>query len=167
MNRIQITPQLHLEVEQFLYREAALLDDGQFEDWLSHFTDDVFYFVPVRETLEDHAGVRKLGEMPLFMDGKEQLQLRIARLRTGLAHAETPPSRTRHNLNNILLTPIETGVSVRANLSISVSRLERTEFSLYGLRLDELRKVDGVWKIARRKVVLDQSVLPRAISVLF
>ncbi len=167
MSLVSVTPELQLEIERFLYKEASLLDDRKFEEWLSQLTDDVQYFVPVRETLEENDGVRKFGEMALFMDGKDQLQLRIARLGTGLAHAETPPSRTRHNLSNILLTSVENGISVRANITVSVCRLERTEVNYYGMRRDELRMADGEWKIARREVILDQSVLPRSISVLF
>lgn len=36
------------EIEQFLYREARLLDDRQFQEWLDLLTDDIRYWMPVR-----------------------------------------------------------------------------------------------------------------------
>ena len=39
------------EVEQFLYREAQLLDEGRFHEWLELFTEDVSYWMPIRESV--------------------------------------------------------------------------------------------------------------------
>ena len=43
---------LQLEVERFLYDEAALLDERRFWEWLELFTDDVRYWMPLREAIE-------------------------------------------------------------------------------------------------------------------
>ena len=60
---------VRLEVEEFLFREAALLDDRRFEEWVDLFTDDTHYFMPIRRT----RGRRELakeftqpGEMAFF-----------------------------------------------------------------------------------------------------
>src|SRR5713226_8673687 len=92
------------EVEQFLYREARLLDDRRFHEWLELLTDDVHYWVPIRETMQQQPdGFHPEDELAVsYMDdNKEFLTMRIARLDTGLAHAETPPSRTRHLITNV------------------------------------------------------------------
>lgn len=156
------------EIEQFLYREGSLLDDGKFEEWLEFFTDDLHYFVPVRETLENaEHGVLGVKNISLINDSKNDLTQRILRLGTGLAHAETPRSRTRHNINNVMIEPAGNEYRVRCNIQISVSRLEKTEFNFYGCRYDSIRRSDTGLKISQRKVILDQTLLPRAISVLF
>ena len=104
------------EVEQFLYREARLLDERRFHEWLELWTDDARYWVPVRTSrypriskaisiqdpdryVEDE--VSREGELAILDETKEGLERRIARLDTGMAWAEDPPSRTRHLLSNI------------------------------------------------------------------
>lgn len=160
---------LQHDVEQFLYLEASLLDDGKYAEWLDLFTDDTQYFVPIRETLDnEQEGVGGINDIPLMVDNKESLGLRIARLGTGMAHAEMPRTRTRHNVSNVMVNPIDVDTfNVRCNIYVSGSRLETIEFSFYGYRLDTLKRVNGELKISQRKVILDQSLLPRAISILF
>lgn len=101
-------------------------------------------------------------------DDREFLEMRVARLESPLAHAEQPPSRTRHFVTNIEV--VEAGadeVDAHANILVFQSRLERTEGFYVGKRQDRLRRVDSAWMIARRAVVLDQALLPRSISFLF
>jgi 3-phenylpropionate/cinnamic acid dioxygenase small subunit len=94
---------LHYEVEQFLYREARMLDDGRLHEWLDLFTDDVRYYIPTRQTMQHRReGIYDEDEysVAIIRDDKEFLKKRVGRLDTGLAHAETPPSRTRHLIAN-------------------------------------------------------------------
>ncbi len=159
---------LQREVERFLYREAGLLDDGRFRDWLELFTDDAVYWMPARETRDDASGVAGPGEMALFEDDKAFLLARIERLESGFAHAETPPSRTRHFVSNIEIVEARPGeLVVRSNILVFQSRLERTENFYVGCREDRLRRAADGWRIARRKITLDQTLLPRTLSVLF
>jgi 3-phenylpropionate/cinnamic acid dioxygenase small subunit len=164
-----VTPELQLDVERFLFREAELLDSARYDDWLALMTDDIRYWMPVRETVsEQKDAVRGAREMTVFDDDKEFLKARIQRLHTGLAHAETPPSRTRHFLSNFDLTAQAGGeIDAACNMIVYQTRLERTEAFYVGRREDRLRRVDGKWRIARRKIVLDQTLLPRTISILF
>ena len=94
-------------VEQFLYREARLLDEGRFHEWLGLFTDDIHYWMSARANrypkssraiaiLEtaDCAG-DDADELGLFDENISTLTARVARLDTGMAWAEDPPSRTR------------------------------------------------------------------------
>ena len=164
--------QLRQEIEEFLYHEAWLLDEGRLYEWVELFTDDARYWMPVRETIQGNdSGIPEEGELaqPLFDDDKNFLLLRVKRLDTGLAHAETPRSRTRHLITNIWLgedaTPDE--VPVYSNFLVYQARLERSEHFFLGKREDRLRKVDGQWKIAKRKIVLEQTLLPRTLSILF
>jgi dibenzofuran dioxygenase beta subunit len=161
--------ELRQEVEEFLYWEARLLDDGRFYEWLELFTEDARYWMPARETRErGEEGVCKEGELSLFEDDKNFLVMRVRRLDTGLAHAEQPPSRTRHFISNIEVLHEEGNeIDVNSNVLGFQSRIEKSECFFVGKREDRLRKVDGAWRICRRKIVLDQTLLPRSISILF
>lgn len=156
-------------VEQFLFREARLLDDGRFDDWLALFADDALYWMPARETRakrEDE--LTRPGELAIFEDDKQFLGERIRRLEGGLAHAEMPPSRTRRLVTNVEIVAEEAGeVEVRSNFILFQARRESSEIFYVGSRTDRLRRAGDSFKIARRKIVLDQTLVPRSISVFF
>jgi biphenyl 2,3-dioxygenase beta subunit len=162
------------EINDFLIHEARLLDDRSFNEWLDLFTDDVVYWMPDRynalNMIHPADGVSKPGELALFEETKHTLHTRVARLATGLAWAEVPPSRTRHLISNVQVEPnaTESEVQVRSNFLIYRTQLEHSQDLFVGTRDDVLRKVDGMWKIARRTILLDQTVLASAnLSVFF
>lgn len=96
--------------------------------------------------------------------------MRIARLDTGMAWAEDPPSHTQHFLSNIEGKRGKTASELKAYSNILVYRSRgATEQDFFvGGREDVLRHVDGAWKIARRKIVLNQHVwLAKNASIFF
>src|ERR1700733_7098100 len=95
---------LWLELMPFYIREAWLLDERKFKEWLDLFTDDVLYFMPRRKNVprrESHRELPPLGDLAILADDKRYLEIRVARLDTGMAWAEDPPSRTRHMIGNL------------------------------------------------------------------
>jgi 3-phenylpropionate/cinnamic acid dioxygenase small subunit len=169
------------EVEQFLYREARLLDERRFREWLDLFTDDLRYFMVNRSNryppaskaiavLDPSAAPDREDERAILDESKETLAARVARLDTGMAWAEDPPSRTRHLIANIEVEPgaAEGEVEACCNFIVYRSRGEREEDFYVGARRDLLRRVGGAWRIARRRLVLDQNVLSaKNVSVFF
>ena len=178
-------PDLIREVEQFLYREARLLDDRRFHEWVQLFTDDVRYFMAGRSNrypkhskaiaildparyVEDDTG--REDELAILDETKETLLSRVARLDTGMAWAEDPPSRTRHMITNI---EVESGerddeLNIYSNFLAYRSRAGTEEDFYVGARQDVLRREGGEWKIARRRMVLDQNVLSaKNVSIFF
>ena len=155
---------LWFELMQFYIREAWLLDQRQFKEWLDIFTDDVLYFMPRRKNVlrrELHREVTPLGDLAILEEDKRYLEMRVARLETGMAWAEDPPSRTRHLVGNLEVTPLENGeVSARTAFLVSRSHLETDHQLLSGSREDVLRKKrGGTWQVARRTILLDANVL--------
>ena len=167
---------VHREVEQFLYREARLLDERRFDEWLALLTDDVRYWMAGRANryprhskavaILDAAryvddDMTREDELAILDEDKTSLIGRVRRLDTGMAWAEDPPSRTRHLVSNIELAPAPTAseILVHANIIVYRSRGETEQDFYVGARRDRLRRVDGAWKIAERKVTLDQNVL--------
>jgi 3-phenylpropionate/cinnamic acid dioxygenase small subunit len=173
------------EVEQFLYREARLLDERRFHEWLELLTDDVRYWMPVRSNRYPKASkaisildpdryaeeeLAKDDELAILDETKETLARRIARLDTGMAWAEDPPSRTRHLIANIEVEQEESEsvLKVYSNFIVYRNRGETEQDFYVGGRQDVLRKVNGTWKIARRTIVLDQNVLlAKNVSIFF
>ena len=160
-----MTPQqaLWLELMQFYIREAWLLDERKFQEWLGLFTEDVLYFMPRRKNVprrESHREVTALGDLALIEDDKRYLEMRVARLETGMAWAEDPPSRTRHLVGNLVAEPLDGGdVHAKTAFLVYRSHLETDQQLLAGSREDVLRRVDGAWKVAKRTIVLDANVL--------
>ena len=165
------TPGIDLqhEIEQFLYREARLLDERHFHEWLDLFTEDSRYWVPIRETVADLAdGIAADDAIAVahIDDDREHLKMRVDRLDTRLAHAETPPSRTRRLIANIEIVALDGDeLTVLSNFILYQARKEKSEFLMIGRREDRLRRSGDGWQIARRKVVLEQTLLPRSLSV--
>ena len=172
------------EVEQFLYREARLLDERRLREWLELFTDDVRYWMgarsnryprtskaiailsPNRYVEDDHT---RDDELSIFDESKETLSGRVARLETGMAWAEDPPSRTRHLITNIEVAgDAGAELTVHSNFMVYRSRAETEQDFYVGARQDLLRRVDGALRIARRKLTLDQNVLSaKNVSIFF
>jgi 3-phenylpropionate/cinnamic acid dioxygenase small subunit len=154
---------LWLELMQFYIREAWLLDERKLQEWLELFTDDVLYFMPRRKNVSRRELDRELtplGDLAILEEDKRYLEMRVARLDTGMAWAEDPPSRTRHLIGNLEVVPLDTGdAEARTAFLVYRSHLETDHQLLSGCREDLLRKVEGAWKVARRTIVLDANVL--------
>jgi 3-phenylpropionate/cinnamic acid dioxygenase small subunit len=176
---------MNRSVEQFIYREARLLDERRFHEWLRLFTDDVHYRMTARANRYPRsskaiavldagryaeADADDADELGLFDEDIGTLTARVARLDTGMAWAEDPPSRTRHLITNIEIEPDASGdeLTVRCNFMVYRSRGETEQDFYVGARRDRLRRVGGEWKIADRQLVLDQNVLTaKNLSVFF
>src|SRR5215472_16464167 len=154
---------LWFELMQFYIREAWLLDERRLKEWLDIFTDDILYFMPRRRNVlrrELHREVTSLGDLAILEEDRRYVEMRVARLETGMAWAEDPPSRTRHLIGNLEATPLENGeMEARTAFLVYRSHLETDHQLLSGSREDLLRQVDGAWKVARRTIVLDANVL--------
>jgi 3-phenylpropionate/cinnamic acid dioxygenase small subunit len=154
---------LQFEIEQFLFHEADLLDSHRYDQWLELFTDDIRYLMPVRTNTTDTGG-RITGEngVPLFDEDMQSLRMRISRLKDPTAWAETPPSRTRRIIGNIMLAPEKSGeIRVRSNFIVFKLRGDRHRDIFAGSRNDLLRfsEQSTQWRIARRTIALEETVL--------
>ncbi len=161
---------LYGEVVEFLYREADLLDTYRFSDWLDLFAEDIRYDMPVR-TNQFRAAGEGFQEMAFFDETFVSLKTRVKRLETEFAWAETPPSRTRHFVSNILVAPGDRAgeLAVRLNFMVTRTRSDQGYQFFTGRREDTLRRLPGGgFKIARRRILVDQTVLTNTnLSVLF
>jgi 3-phenylpropionate/cinnamic acid dioxygenase small subunit len=154
------------EIEAFLYHEAELLDERRYEAWLDLFTEDAHYFMPMRRNVPhdepDREFTRAGADVNWFDEGKDTLTRRVKQILTGIHWAEEPPSRICHMISNVQVAATAASadeVRVKSRFLVYRNRVETETDFLVGKREDVLRRVDGGWKIARRKIVLDQNVL--------
>src|SRR5262249_28797788 len=160
---------LKQEIEDFLYREADLLDERHYDEWLALLADDVRYWMPMRRNVKvddlEREFTREGRDISWFDEGKDTLTRRVRQIQTGIHWAEEPVSRTSHLISNIQLVEVTQSaeepaeVSVRCRFLVYRNRVETETDILVGKREDLLRRVAGDWQIARRKILLDQNVL--------
>lgn len=160
------------QVEKFYNDEAALLDAHNYESWVRLFSDDTHYFMPIRRTRlrrELHKEFTEPGEMAFFDDDKAILEARGRKIATGVAWAEDPPSRTRHLITNIRVVEDDGHeLKVESNFHVYRTRLRSEVDSWVGSRKDVLRRDAGSFLIAKRLILLEQTVLlSRNLSTMF
>ena len=162
--------QLKQDIEDFLYAESQLLDERKFKEWLDLLAEDLVYFMPMRRNVKfgRHAALentRQGQDISWFDEDKWTLSKRVEQILTGVHWAEEPLSRICHMVSNVQIldsTPsVETAqeVTVRSRFLVYQNRLEDEANIFIGKRTDMLRNVAGNWKLAKREIILDQSVL--------
>jgi 3-phenylpropionate/cinnamic acid dioxygenase small subunit len=137
------------EVEQFIYREARLQDDHEYDDWEALWTDDGVYWVPFGGQNPDPE-----TQVSIIYDNRSRIGTRIKQLYTGKRHSQNPPSDLRRTVSNVELLEVEGDeLSAGANFVIHEWR-ERGLTTWAGRSEYRLRRVDGELRMVRKKVVL-------------
>jgi benzoate/toluate 1,2-dioxygenase subunit beta len=141
-----------MNVEQFLYHEARLLDTQQYEAWLELFTDDATYWLPLERDQRD-----PFETSSIIHDDRTLLELRVRQARHPRAHARQPLARTVHQVGNVMvLEENEAGLVVASTLQVIEFRNERQR--LYGALVEHrLRRAGDSFRIAHKRVDLVNS----------
>jgi benzoate/toluate 1,2-dioxygenase beta subunit len=147
-----------------LEREARLLDQGRYREWLELYAPECIVWVPTAATPGDPR-----REVSVFFDDRRRLEDRIYRLGTGKAWSQVPPSRTVRFVSNaeVFRTEERTVLMVRSNLLFSEFRAGESRL-LSGWCAHRLRRRQVGWEIEAKQINLlerDQSL--RNPSVLF
>lgn len=137
------------EVTQFIYREARLQDEHQYDAWESLWTDDGVYWVPANGDDIDPE-----QKMSILYDNRSRIALRIRQYHTGKRYSQTPQSRLRRLVSNVEIVADDgTEIQAAANALVFESRTRgdtlwasRNEYTLR-------REGDGL-RMARKKVML-------------
>ena len=160
------------EIQNWLYREARLLDEERFGDWLALLAPEIHYWLPLRENRfrkDRRPAPTPENSASVFNDDYDALVLRVKRFNTGLVWCEDPPPRTNRMVSNIEVEPADNGcVAVFSNLSLMRSRRQDEEVTFNARRRDLLRRIDGSWRLARRHIFVTHHVfLDENVSVFF
>jgi ethylbenzene dioxygenase beta subunit len=152
-----------LKIERFYRLEARLLDEERHDEWYQLLADDLFYWMPLRENRfrRDKRPEFDPANMALFDESKADLAVRIGRLASNLVWTEDPPTRHVYLVSN--LEAFETSIPQEYEIHYTFiqyrNRSEHDEATLCGRRRDLLRVTGPSFQIARRMIILPQSVL--------
>ena len=171
----------HYAIEQFYYREARLLDERKFQSWMDILAPGIEYTMPNRsntgtdKTLQNTEAMLDVKyelsqgiEAPLRQDDFMTLTFRANRPTSAMAIAENPLTRTVRLVSNIEPYKIDSVVNngkkhkrfkVYNNVSMSFSRHGQDNHIFYFSRHDELEKIGGEFKLAKREIILDWNVI--------
>lgn len=137
------------QVEDFLFQEADLIDEGKLNEWLALFAKDAIYWVPCNKDDLDPS-----REVSIIYDNIDHLEDRVWRLKSGLPHSADPFPRTRHLITNVRVGQLDGDLlSIRSGFILTEVR--RGIQKIYtGWYDHQLRLSNGEFLIAFKKVIL-------------
>jgi 3-phenylpropionate/cinnamic acid dioxygenase small subunit len=137
------------DVTQFIYREARLQDEHQYDEWESLWTDDGVYWVPANGEGGDPEQV-----MSIIYDNRSRIALRIRQYHTGKRFSQTPQSRLRRLISNIEVME-DDGSELSVGSNVLIFENQTRGDVLWAARTEyRLRRVDGALRMVRKKVNL-------------
>lgn len=142
------------DVEQFLFREARLADENDYDGWEALWTDDALYWVPA-----GGADIDPITQVSVIYDNRNRISTRMKQVRTGKRYAQAPPSNLRRIIGNIELLGGRRNAAGGVDLEIGANFLafesRQRGNELWGGRTTyRLRWIDGELRLAYKKVVL-------------
>jgi benzoate/toluate 1,2-dioxygenase beta subunit len=137
--------------EQFLIREAALLDARRFRDWMALFAEDGTYWVPAVADQQS-----PFDQASLFYDDRDLMKTRVDRLEHPRIHVQTPPSRTAHLVGNVLVEQANEakGEYLIGSTVIMVEYRDEAQRIFAGRQHHRLRREGGNFLIVQKRVDL-------------
>ena len=137
------------QVTQFIYREARLQDEHQYDAWESLWTDDGLYWVPI-----NGEGGDPEQDMSIIYDNRSRIGLRIRQLKTGKRFSQTPRSRLGRVVSNIEVLE-DDGRDIRVLSNAMVYESQTRGDTIWATRNEyRLRREGAELRMAYKKVVL-------------
>ena len=140
------------ELEEFLYHEAWLLDQGRFDEWIELYTDDATYWIPLQADQSD-----PLTTSSIVYDDRRLLEVRVRQFQHPRAHARVPVPRTVHQIGNVRVIESD-GRDVRVSSTLLLVEFRRERQRVWGALVEHrLRRTDQGLRIAAKRVDLVNS----------
>ena len=163
-DRQPVSLEEHHEIEQFLYREARMLDNEKLRDWLSTMLDpEIRYQLLMRDERfsKDRTPVEERDILP-FDDDYNILDLRVRQFETGMQSMLDPAQRMFRMITNVEAYRGETEGEYRVLSYGVVSRFRRqyeSERSVFS-REDVLKRdEEGKLRLLSRRIELGERVV--------
>lgn len=157
-----VDPETQHRVEQFLYREAELLDRFRMEEWVDLLDEEIVLTVPVRSDRGPGSDRPTFSDESYYLrDDYDMLRERAEKISKEYAWSENPRSRIRHHIGNIRIQEIERGRHrVWNNQVVYRSQGDTADHRLLSAQRDTILELDGEgFRIRDRTVYLDHSIL--------
>lgn len=153
------------EAQAFLYREARLLDDREWDIWLTCYAPDVTYWMPAWDD-DDQITQDPQSQISLiYYPNRDGLEDRVFRIKTERSGASTPEPRTSHMVANVeLLAARGAELDLRYNFHTLSHRYKVTD-QYFGTVFVTLRRDGGDIVISNKKIVLKNDYIRQVIDV--
>src|SRR5215831_3577918 len=135
--------------EQFLINEARLLDEGKFDEWLSLFTPEAWYWVPSEPNQADPRET-----VSLIYDDRRLLETRVRRLASPRMYSQEPRSRTSRIVGNVTIEDAEGRAATVRSKFIMIEYRREQQRLFTGTAWHRLVQIDGAIRIAWKRVDL-------------
>jgi benzoate/toluate 1,2-dioxygenase beta subunit len=157
----------HGEAQEVIFREARLLDEQRFEEWLELFVEDALYWMPAWKdefTLSNDPD-RELSLV--YYRGKDNLRDRVDRLRSGLSPVSKILPRVVHSVTNVMVDAAEGDEATVFSSFVTHAYAPRTDkvSTHFGQYEHGLSKVNGEWRISRKVIRLANDLIPTVLDV--
>jgi 3-phenylpropionate/cinnamic acid dioxygenase small subunit len=155
------------EAAAFLYREALLLDRGDFSAWLDLYGPDCLFWMPAwrDDGIQTEDPERELSL--IFYRGRRNLEDRIQRIRSNLSVASRVMPRVSHMIGNVLAEAVDDGtMHLDSSFIVNIQDVRTHRSHAYFGRYEhELRLENGTWKISRKVIRLMNDVIPTMLDI--
>ncbi len=140
------------EAERFLFREAWLLDQHRFDEWLDLFTEDATYWVPLERGQRDPWNTGSI-----IFDDRTLLEIRVRQHAHPRAHARLPSASTVHQVGNVMIVE-DRGNELRTASSLVLIEYRKERQRVFGASVEHrLRRTPAGLRIAAKRVDLVNS----------
>lgn len=149
----------------FLYLEARLLDERQWDEWLEAYAEDVTYWMPAWDDDDQLTDDPQSQISLIYYPNRSGLEDRVFRIKTERSSASMPETRTGHNVHNVeLLAERGDEVDLRYNFHTLSHRYKVTD-QYFGTVFVTLRKAGDGFLISRKKIVLKNDYIRQIIDI--
>lgn len=151
----------------FLYREALMLDSGDYDSWLGLYTADCLFWMPAWRDDGTQTEDPQAELSLIYYRGRRNLEDRVQRIRSGFSVASAVMPRVAHMVGNVLAEPAgEAGMRLDSSFIVHVHDVRTHRGHVYFGRYEhELRLEDGAWRISSKIIRLMNDVVPTMLDV--
>ena len=152
-------------LQAFLYREARLLDDKQWDEWLQLYAPDAQFWMPSWDDNDELVTDPQRDISLIYYPNRGGLEDRVFRIKTERSGASTPEPRTSHTVSNVeVVADRGSEVDVRYNFHTLNHRYKTTD-QFFGTMFVTLRRDAEGLRISAKKIVLKNDYIRQVIDV--
>lgn len=151
-----------------LNREGLYLDERRWDDWLALYCEDCEFWAPAWKTDTDLTDDFNREVSMFYFKSRAGLEDRVWRIRSGEAPSLNPLPRTTHQTTNAVLDDGATAVAMTLHSAWTCHVFflrNKTQHVFFGRHTHELVRIDGDWRIRRKKTVMMNDYVPAMIDV--
>jgi 3-phenylpropionate/cinnamic acid dioxygenase small subunit len=155
------------QAQAFLYREALLLDEGDYDAWLDLFTHDAVFWMPAWRNESEQTNDPDSELSLIYYQGRSNLEDRVKRIRSGLSVASKVRLRVMHAISNVMVTAQAPGTATVSScfiVNLVDVRIGRTH-AFFGRYEHDLVETEDGWRISRKLIRLLNDVVPTLLDV--